>query len=538
MSMLHDSALATILYRMEHSFHEQSLSSQKSITENGDNLLHDSSSNNVLSNISLSNDIIDDLDRYLLNSDQLSDESHASTPSISSSSAPLTHQSSSSQFEFILNALTSSSARINEETTTYLNQGQPYEIKFQANINSFSENKSSPTTYRSILRLCFWDKTLQNQERELMQKWLNEQQLSSLFDIDTNLTYGILSIICSTQIPNAVEIVWDTSTTTSLFIRFKCTSTDFANKRHGGEKGIPLRIQIDTYHENGIDNVKHLHACCCKIQLFRLKGAQRKNKADKLRIDKLNHDQRRRYQTTLEYTILQSCNASPLYTLDLLSLSYPPDDLSDVYTLSTENDSVEKKDYDNIQKKLNDNYEFLSTPSPDVKYIGLDLSKEKEDIETKLSIRSSNEDVLKWLKTYNFSSVLNRFQHYTGMDLFRLTTNDLRRICNDDDSISIRLYNQLHEIIVPPLKTFYIKTANNDIYSVIYLHALTRRELVEKLFELTHQETCNLILELNQIKIKIDNDNVVKYSLPNDGQFYLKILPYEFILCLINNTSV
>ena len=168
-----------------------------------------------------------------------------------------------------------------------------------------------------------------------MQKWLNEYQLSSLFDIDMNLTYGILSIIRSKQIPNAVEIVWDTSTTTSLFIRFKCTSTDFAQKRHGGEKGIPLRIQIDTYHENDVDDVKHLHSCCCKIQLFRLKGAQRKNKADKIRIEKLNFDQRRHYQTTLEYTILQSCIISPLYTLNLLSLSYPPDDLFDVYTQST-----------------------------------------------------------------------------------------------------------------------------------------------------------------------------------------------------------
>ena len=54
------------------------------------------------------------------------------------SSVQLT-QSSSNQFEFILNALPSSSARINEETTTYLNQGQPYEIKFRINNNSQSE---------------------------------------------------------------------------------------------------------------------------------------------------------------------------------------------------------------------------------------------------------------------------------------------------------------------------------------------------------------------------------------------------------------
>jgi hypothetical protein len=60
---------------------------------------------------------------------------------------------------------------------------------------------------------------------------------------------------------------------------------------------------------------------------------------------------------------------------------------------------------------------------------------------------------------------------------------------------------------------------------------------MEKIFQFlqqTPEETCNLILELNKIKIKIDNDNVVKYSLTDNGQFYLKTLPYEFILCSIN----
>ena len=523
--MSNDSNLSAILFRIEHLFDGQQspTSSQKS-----QNLFNMSTSDDVLPDIALSNNIVDDLDRYFINGDHLSDSSHTSSPSL-----PLTQQTPS-QFEFILNALTASSARINEETTTYLNQGQPYEIKFRANINNSASDNILPTIYRSILRLCFWDKTLQNQEHELMQKWLNEYHLSSLFDIDMNLTYGILSVICSKQIPNAVEIVWDTSTTTSLFIRFKCTSTDFAQKRHGGEKGIPLRIQIDTYYENDVDDVKHLHACCCKIQLFRLKGAQRKNKADKIRIDKLNNDQRRRYQTTLDYTILQSCNASPLYTLNLLSLSYPPDDLSDVYTpsiITTENIIV--------PKKRNNSTGYLSSSLPDMKYSCSVLTNDKNEIVTKITTRSTNEEVLQWLNNNNFSSVSNRFQDYTGIDLLRLNINDFRRICNGDDSISIRLYNQLNETIVPSLKTLYIKTTNNDIYSAIYLHTLTRRELGEKLFQLIHQtqqELFTMSLELNKIKIKIDNDNVVKYSLPDQGQFYLKTFHHEFILCYINSS--
>ncbi|CAF0946123.1 unnamed protein product [Adineta steineri] len=298
---------------------------------------------NVSTNMDVNNNNINSFAHYLTNSND-----HHSNSNRSSSSK-------SSEFRFILNALPSSSTKINEETTTYLNQGQPYEIKFHTNKNSIEHISS---TYRSVLRLCFWDKILQNQEYDLMQKWLNKYHLSSLFDIDMNLTYGILSIIRSKQIPNAIEIIWDGSSlpTTSLFIRFKCTSTDFAQKRHGGEKGIPLRIQIDTYHDIDIDNIKHLYSCCCKIQLFRLKGAQRKNKVDKIRIEKLNPEQRRQYQTTLEYSILQPCFVSSLYSMNLLTLSHSPDDLFDVCTTSNTEDnlSIQKNELDAKEYKDED----------------------------------------------------------------------------------------------------------------------------------------------------------------------------------------
>ncbi|CAF2134049.1 unnamed protein product [Rotaria magnacalcarata] len=292
-------------------------------------------------------------------------------------------------------------------------------------------------------------------EYELILNWLNVYQSSSLF---ITITYGILSIISSKQIPNAIEIIWDTSSTTSLFIRFKCTSTDFAQKRHGGETGIPLRIQVDTY-ENNIDSNKHLHSCCCKIQLFHLKGAQRKNKADKMRIGKLNYDQHRHYQTALEDAILQSGPISTLYTLNLLSLSYRPDDLFDACTVSTiEENSLIKKQVDDdfeIENKDNDCSESLSSilslSSSNIKYNSKQCQNYQAKLETKITMRSS----------------INRFQYYTGVDLLRLTKNDIRQICNGDDAISIRLHKQLNETIIQSLKILYITLTNSDIYSTI-----------------------------------------------------------------------
>ncbi|CAF0853879.1 unnamed protein product [Adineta steineri] len=311
--------------------------------------------------------------------------------------------SKSSEFHFILNALPSSSTKINEETTTYLNQGQSYEIKFHTNKNPIEHIS---TTYRSILRLC----------------------------------------------------------------------------------------------------------------------AQRKNKADKIRIEKLNPEQRRQYQTTLEYTILQPCFVSSLYSMNLLTLSHSPDDLFDVCTTSNTEDNVsiqkseldakEYKDEDINRKKSLESLSSIETLSlSNGKYKISEIDNSETDIETKITIGSSDEDVLNWLNKNNFSSVVHRFQHYTGLDMLRLTKIDLHQICNGDDTISIRLYNQLNQIIIPPLKILYIQITNNDLYSAIYLHTLTRHELIEKLCQLIEQpqqqHIFNIILELNKTQLKIDNDNVI-----------------------------
>ena len=491
--MSNDSSLP---FRLEHLFPGPTASSNEPYFPSG-------TSNDALAEMSFGADIARDLERYLTHNDQLSDSSHTSSPSFP--------QQGSTQFEFILNALTASSARINEETTTYLNQGQPYEIKCR--VHRLSPGASLPTVYRSVLRLCFWEKSLQAQERELMQKWLTEYQLGTLFDLDMNVTYGVLSIIRSRQIPNAVEIVWEGSNTT-LSVRFKCTSTDFAHKRHGGEKGIPLRIQLDTYQESELDDLRHLHSCCCKVQLFRLKGAQRKYKADQLRMDKLDHDQRRRYQTTSEYTALKACRISSLYSMKLLSLSYPPDDLSDVYTTSSTpvDDPSEKR-------------RTLSSSLPNIKY---DCSMLDD---TKITIHSSSAEVTTWLEQNHFSSLIDRFSHYTGLDLLRLSLDDIRRICSGDESLSIRLSHRLNERVIPPLKILYVRRSNEERYSAIYLHALTRRELEEKLGDTAR----TLLLELNQICLHIDHDDVIKYSLPHQGRFELKTFAAEIVLSLIND---
>ncbi|CAF4179283.1 unnamed protein product, partial [Adineta steineri] len=110
-----------------------------------------------------------------------------------------------------------------------------------------------------------------------------------------------------------------------------------------------------------------------------------------------------------------------------------------------------------------------------------------------------------WLNKNNFSSVVHRFQHYTGLDMLRLTKIDLHQICNGDDTISIRLYNQLNQIIIPPVKILYIKITNNDLYSAIYLHTLTRHELIDKLCQLIEQPQQQHIDDFFALKKVVDS---------------------------------
>ena len=50
-----------------------------------------------------------------------------------------------------------------------------------------------------------------------------------------------------------------------------CISTEFTPRKHGGEKGVPFRVQIDTFKqsENG-EYSEHLHSASCQIKVFKV----------------------------------------------------------------------------------------------------------------------------------------------------------------------------------------------------------------------------------------------------------------------------
>lgn len=42
-------------------------------------------------------------------------------------------------------------------------------------------------------------------------------------------------------------------------------------RKHGGEKGVPFRVQIDTFKENESEEyTEHLHSASCQIKVFKV----------------------------------------------------------------------------------------------------------------------------------------------------------------------------------------------------------------------------------------------------------------------------
>lgn len=67
----------------------------------------------------------------------------------------------------------------------------------------------------------------------------------------SNPSVGPIDVHQSSLYINAAEVMWNGKTGAQVAFRCNCTSTAFAPHKHGGEKGIHMRLQIDTYQ---VDN--------------------------------------------------------------------------------------------------------------------------------------------------------------------------------------------------------------------------------------------------------------------------------------------
>ncbi|KAI4478263.1 hypothetical protein M0802_014554 [Mischocyttarus mexicanus] len=217
------------------------------------------------------------------------------------------HVSSSSQqgnefnedcrFQYVLAAATSIATKVNEETLTYLNQGQSYEVKLKK-LGDLSAYRGR--ILKSTIRICFHERRLQYTEREQMIAWQRARPGERLLEVDVPLSYGMVDVCQPSPSSNTVEFMWDPTKEVGVYIKVNCISTEFTPKKHGGEKGVPFRIQVETRLPNG----PRLHAASCQVKVFKLKGADRKHKQDRDKILRRPPHEQDKYQPGYDCTIL------------------------------------------------------------------------------------------------------------------------------------------------------------------------------------------------------------------------------------------
>uniref|UniRef100_A0A0C9PHU0 Ubp1_1 protein n=1 Tax=Fopius arisanus TaxID=64838 RepID=A0A0C9PHU0_9HYME len=202
-----------------------------------------------------------------------------------------------SRFQYVLAAATSIATKLNEETLTYLNQGQSYEIKLKK-LGDLSAYRGK--ILKSSIRICFHERRLQYREKEQMLGWQKTRPGERLLEVDVPLSYGMMDVSQNSTLKNSVEFMWDPTKEVGVYIKVNCISTEFTPKKHGGEKGVPFRIQVETKLPEG----PRLHAASCQIKVFKLKGADRKHKQDRDKILRRPAHEQDNYQPSYDCTVL------------------------------------------------------------------------------------------------------------------------------------------------------------------------------------------------------------------------------------------
>uniref|UniRef100_A0A673G726 Transcription factor CP2-like n=1 Tax=Sinocyclocheilus rhinocerous TaxID=307959 RepID=A0A673G726_9TELE len=218
-------------------------------------------------------------------------------------------------FQYVLCAATSPAVKLHDETLTYLNQGQSYEIRMLDNRKMGELPEIDGKMVKSIIRVVFHDRRLQYTEHQQLEGWRWNRPGDRILDLDIPMSVGVVDPRANPTQLNTVEFLWDPSKRTSVFIQVHCISTEFTMRKHGGEKGVPFRIQIDTFKENEAgEYTEHLHSASCQFKVFKPKGADRKQKTDREKMEKRAPQEKEKYQSSYETTILTECSPWPEVT--------------------------------------------------------------------------------------------------------------------------------------------------------------------------------------------------------------------------------
>ncbi|MEQ2271523.1 ubiquitin-specific protease ubp1, partial [Xenotaenia resolanae] len=346
---------------------------------------------------------------------------------------------------------------------------QSYEIRMLDNRKTGELPELNNKMVKSTVRVVFHDRRLQYTEHQQLEGWKWNRPGDRLLDIDIPMSVGIVEPKTHPSQLNAAEFLWDMNKRTSVFVQVHCISTEFTPRKHGGEKGVPFRIQIDTFTQGeGGEYTEHLHSASCQIKVFKPKGADRKQKTDREKMEKRTPQEKEKYQPSYDTTILSETRLEPIiedagdHELKKSSKRTLPADCGDSLAKRGSCSPWPDAAYTSTNQAASPS--FTSTPLSTYttsSVLDSDSSSPNHQADTgghsnsepffsvqQLSPTASIQDTQKWLLKNRFSSYARLFSHFSGSyrfgsssDLLKLTRDDLVQICGPADGI--RLYNAL-----------------------------------------------------------------------------------------------
>ncbi|XP_044028209.1 upstream-binding protein 1 isoform X1 [Siniperca chuatsi] len=481
------------------------------------------------------------------------------------SSLPPESETKNPPFQYVLCTATSPAVKLHDETLTYLNQGQSYEVRMLDNRKPGELPEITNKMVKSVVRVVFHDRRLQYTEHQQLEGWRWNRPGDRLLDIDIPMSVGIVEPKTHPSQLNAAEFLWDMNKRTSVFVQVHCISTEFTPRKHGGEKGVPFRIQFDTFAQGDSgEYTEHLHSASCQIKVFKPKGADRKQKTDREKMEKRTAQEKEKYQPSYDTTILSETRLEPIiedagdHELKKSSKRTLPADCGD--SLAKRGSCSPWPDNAYISTNQAASPSFSSTPLSTYATSSVpdsDSSSPNHQADPgshgnleQLSPTASIQDAQKWLLKNRFSSYTRLFSHFSGSDLLKLTRDDLVQICGPADGI--RLFNALKSRSVRPRLTVYVcqesppesplleRHGNNEngehsissslhVYHALYLEELTAAELIRKMAYVCCLPlgTINQVYRQGPTGIHILLSDQMVYNLPDESCFLISTVKDE-----------
>jgi len=445
------------------------------------------------------------------------------------------------KFQYILAASTSISSKVGEASLTYINQGQPYELKLKklGDLSSHYRKK----WLRSTVRICFHERRLQYIEAGQIAEWSKAHPNERILEIDRALSYGIADVTQDPNNLNMISFYWDPTRDTGVFVKVHCISTEFTPKKHGGERGVPFRLQVETWTSDDV----RIHASACVLQVFKLKGADRKHKQNREKMSKLPMGEQEKFSRQYECTMLTDLTVDSIYISPSRGISpeqtvqpaspaepsrslglIPPTSAPPVLSSTSASLSLgSSRDVSPIKATpvIRDTASLTaaSLPLPSVP------PGDSKSWKIMLPASAGAETTSGWLAYNRYNQHVKTFTSYDARDLLRLSKEDLVSMIGLVDGI--RLFNDLHMKPVAPRLTIYLAQKGESLFHAAMLQEVSVQELINNIANILQVQVGPglisnvLIVGPNRIQILL-TDELLRQQ-PFESVFYYQLLNEE-----------